>query len=154
MAVDAVHLVSMAVWLGGLFMLVPSCCAGRPRGARRDPADLVPLGDARRLRAAPRRIVQGLLEIGSLGALVSTTYGRLLLAKVGLFALVLRVAAISRHLVRTGIGAHRPSGLRRAVWVELVIAAVVLGVTSTLVHTTPARTASTGGGWAASSTPG
>src|SRR5690606_23026182 len=40
-----------------------------------------------------------------------------------------------------GIGAHRPSWLRRAVWVELVITAVVLGVTSTLVHTTPARTA-------------
>ena len=45
--VDAVHLGSMAVWLGGLVMLagVPAA-PGRRAGAGRDPADLVALGGA------------------------------------------------------------------------------------------------------------
>lgn len=141
-AVDAVHLVSMAVWLGGLLMLVLFLLRW---ATTEELGAILPIWSRWATLAVSglllAGLVQGLLEIGSLNALLSTTYGRLLLTKVGLVALVLLVAAISRHLVQTGIGAHRPSWLRRAVWVELVITAVVLGVTSTLVHTTPARTA-------------
>ena len=139
---DTIHLVSMAVWLGGLLMLVlfllrwandTELGAILPiwsRWATLAVAGLVLAG-----------VVQGLLEVGSLTALVSTTYGRLLLVKVGLVAVVLLVAAYSRHLVYKGLAAQRPGRLRRAVWGELAITALVLAVTSTLVQTTPARTA-------------
>ncbi|MEE3919932.1 CopD family protein [Micromonospora sp. BRA006-A] len=85
--------------------------------------------------------VQGLIEVAGLQALFDTTYGRLLLAKIALFVLVIGVAAYSRALVRRRVAAGRPGSMRRAVVAELVITAVVLGVSATLVQTTPARTA-------------
>ncbi len=74
---------------------------------------------------------------------MNTTYGRLVLAKIGLFVLVIAVAAYSRHLVRTRVAASRPAPVRRAIWAELAITAIVLGVSATLVQTTPARSVST-----------
>ena len=74
-------------------------------------------------------------------ALWSTTYGRLLLAKVGLFAGVVAVAGYSRRLVRTKIAPTRPQALRVAVVAETVVLIAVLVISSVLVQTTPGRTA-------------
>ena len=86
---------------------------------------------------------QALVEVGTLDGLFSTTYGWLVVAKVSLVVVVLAVASLSRRLV--GPVADRsptaPRALRRIVIVEAAIAAVILGVTSVLVQTTPARTA-------------
>ncbi|WP_319461665.1 copper resistance CopC/CopD family protein [Micromonospora sp. RTP1Z1] len=142
--VDAVHLGSMAVWLGGLVMLAVFLL---PRADERELAAILPIWSRWAALAVAALLlagtVQGLIEVATPKALVDTTYGRLLLAKIVLFALVVGVAAYSRALVRRRTAAQRPARVRRAIWVELAITAVVLGVSATLVQTTPARTAAT-----------
>jgi copper transport protein len=54
---------------------------------------------------------------------------------------VLGVAWYSRRLVRAKTAETQPRGLRRAVFAELGITAVVLGVTAALVQIAPPRTA-------------
>lgn len=142
--VDAVHLGSMAVWLGGLVMLAVFLLR---RADERELGAILPIWSRWAALAVAALLlagtVQGLIEVATPKALVETTYGRLLLAKIVLFALVVGVAAYSRSLVRRRTAAQRPGRMRRAIWVELAITAVVLGVSATLVQTTPARTAAT-----------
>jgi len=140
--VDAVHLGSMAVWLGGLVMLATFLLR---RADERELDAILPIWSRWATLAVAALLlagtVQALIEVATPAALVDTTYGRLLLAKIGLFALVIGVAAYSRGLVRRRTAAGRPGSIRRAVVAELAITAVVLGVTANLVQTTPARTA-------------
>ncbi|MEU5562007.1 copper resistance CopC/CopD family protein [Micromonospora musae] len=140
--VDTVHLGSMAVWLGGLLMLAVFLLR---RADERELGAIMPIWSRWAALAISALllagVVQGLIEVATPSALVNTTYGQLLLVKIGLFALVMGVAAYSRQLVRRRIAEQRPGAVRRAVWVELAITAVVLGVTATLVQTPPARTA-------------
>ncbi|MEH1097909.1 copper resistance CopC/CopD family protein [Micromonospora sp. CPCC 205561] len=140
--VDAVHLGSMAVWLGGLVMLAGFLL---PRADERELGAILPIWSRWAALSVSALLlagtVQALIEVATPKALFDTTYGRLVLAKVGLFALVIAVAAYSRQLVRRRIAAGRPTPMRRAVWAELAITAVVLGLSAVLVQTTPARTA-------------
>ncbi|WP_405112973.1 copper resistance protein CopC/CopD [Micromonospora sp. NBC_01405] len=140
--VDAVHLGSMAVWLGGLVMLGGFLL---PRADERELGAILPIWSRWAALAVAALLlagtVQALIEVATPTALVDTTYGRLVLAKIVLFVLVLGVAAYSRALVRRRTAAGRPTPVRRAVWVELAITAVVLAVSATLVQTPPARTA-------------
>ncbi|MFC4021470.1 copper resistance CopC/CopD family protein [Micromonospora sp. GCM10011542] len=143
--VDAVHLGSMAVWLGGLLMLAGFLLR---RADERELSAILPIWSRWAALAVSALLlagtVQALIEVATPDALFNTTYGRLLLAKMGLFVLVIAVAAYSRQLVRRRTAAARPVPVRRAVWVELAVTAVVLGLSATLVQTTPARTAVTG----------
>ncbi|SCL19749.1 copper resistance CopC/CopD family protein [Micromonospora inyonensis] len=140
--VDAVHLGSMAVWLGGLVVLAGFLLPGADE---HELDAILPVWSRWAALAVAALLLAGtvnaLIEVGSPAALVDTTYGWLLIAKIALFALVVGVAAVSRNLVRRWREAARPRPLRRALWLELAVAAVVLGVTATLVQTTPARTA-------------
>lgn len=79
----------------------------------------------------------------SWGGLTDTTYGRLLLTKVALVAVVLAGAAVSRSVVRRW--ADRPGrsvgALRRSVGIEALVAGGVLAITAALVNTVPAKDA-------------
>ncbi|MDX3227055.1 copper resistance CopC/CopD family protein [Streptomyces sp. ME19-01-6] len=96
MPVDVVHLLAVGVWLGGLGALVATLRAGEPIG-----------------RAAVRRfsrlafvsvvvlvltgVYQSWRQVGSWDALTDTEYGRWLLIKVGLVAVLLAIASFSRR---------------------------------------------------------
>ncbi len=104
---------------------------------------------------------QALVEIGTVSALTGTTYGRWSCVKVALLAIVLVIAAFSRRIVNRHFALTaqaRTEGLeedvrgrgraeedlvpikrnlRRGVILEVAIAAIVLGVTSVLVQTSP-----------------
>jgi copper transport protein len=140
--VDAIHLASMSVWLGGLVMLVAFLL---PRANERELGAILPIWSRWAATAVSALIlagvVQALIEVASFRGLVDSTYGILILVKVGLAALVVSVAAYSRRLVRLKTAEAAPRALRRPVYVELAITAVVLGVTATLVQISPPRTA-------------
>jgi copper transport protein len=140
--VDAIHLASMSVWLGGLVMLVAFLL---PRANERELGAILPIWSRWAATAVGALIlagvVQALIEVASFKGLVDSTYGILILVKVALAALVVSVAAYSRRVVRSKTAETGPRGLRRPVFVELAIAAVVLGVTATLVQISPPRTA-------------
>ncbi len=88
-------------------------------------------------------MVQAWRQIGSWTALRHTTYGHLLVVKVLLVVAILIVASAGREVLRERV-ATEPDGRRqllRGMWIEIVLAVVVLGVTSVLVTTAPGREA-------------
>jgi copper transport protein len=141
--IDSLHLAAMAVWLGGLVMLVAFLL---PRANDRELEVILPIWSRWATAAVSALIfagiVQSLIEIGPFSAFVTTTYGRLLLTKIALVAVVLTAAGFARRLVRRD--ATGRSLLRRAVIVELGVTAVILAVSAVLVQTPPGRTGQAG----------
>jgi copper transport protein len=140
--IDAIHLAAMSVWLGGLVMLVGFLLR---QANERELAAILPIWSRWAATAVTALIVAGvisaLIEVSSIDGLVNSTYGRLIMVKAALAACVLGVAWYSRRLVRAKTAETQPRGLRRAVFAELGITAVVLGVTAALVQIAPPRTA-------------
>jgi copper transport protein len=140
--VDAVHLASMSVWLGGLVMLVAFLL---PRANENELGAILPIWSRWAATAVGTLILAGvlqaLIEVASFKGLVDSTYGILVLIKAGLAASVIGVAAYSRRLVRLRTAEKGPRTLRRMVFVELGVTAVILGVTAALVQIAPPRTA-------------
>ncbi len=106
-AADLVHVGAFSVWIGGL-------CGLLLWGLRTEHIDDGVVA-ARRFSAAAMAsvvmlalsgLVQGIRQVGSTNALVSSTYGRLLMVKVGIVLVTVGVAWVSRALVRelAGVG--------------------------------------------------
>ncbi|WP_052359810.1 copper resistance CopC/CopD family protein [Actinoplanes friuliensis] len=144
-AADVVHMAAMAVWLGGLVTL--SIFLLR----RTHPRVLGVILPAWSRWAAlavvwlvGAGLVQAVVQVGSVGALWGTAYGRLVLAKVVILAAVLAVAAFARRFVRRSqVTTDGPGRLRRTVGIEVAATVVILGLSSVLVQVTPGRTART-----------
>jgi copper transport protein len=147
-ALDAVHLTSVSVWIGGLVMLL-----GGGRSWFADP--VVDHGEAvephpvRRfsrwaLVAVVLIVATGVAQTvhlaGGLGDLTESNWGRLLLVKVALVVVLVTLGAVSRWLLRH----EGPTNLRRGVVTEAVIAVIVIGVTAALVGTPPTTETSVG----------
>jgi len=190
---DLVHVAGMACWLGGLVVL---CVAVLPRRDIDELRVVLPRYSALALGAIVALVVSGAYQawrqVGSIDALKSTDYGRLLIAKLVAFAALVVAAAFSREIVNRRfrdlptddesvhaadpvlVGAGGAGGasdvdqpsfgrrvfhddgddgwddstdeeeiarLRRSVWVEVAIAAVILSITALLVNAAPARSA-------------
>ncbi|MDX3215057.1 copper resistance protein CopC [Streptomyces sp. ME02-6991-2B] len=96
MPVDIVHLLAMAVWLGGLTALLAALWGGRrvERAAVRR-FSRIAFGAVVTLVATG--VYQSWRQLGSWYALVSTGYGRLLLVKLGLVVVLVGLAWLSRR---------------------------------------------------------
>ncbi|WP_309238291.1 copper resistance CopC/CopD family protein [Actinoplanes aureus] len=138
-AVGVVHMAAMAIWIGGLITLIAFLLRGTHR---RVLAKILPVWS----RWAAMSVlwlaiaggVQSAVQLGSLEALWRTGYGQLLLAKLGVLALVLGAAAVARKLVLT---ARNGGVLRRTVGIEVVATVVILALSAVLVQVDPGRTA-------------
>lgn len=97
---DTVHVGAMAVWLGGLVVLVAVLLPGAPETTLRS---AVPRYSALALGAVGAIVASGVFQafrqVDRLGALLDTDYGRLLLVKVLVFLVLMVVAAASRDVV-------------------------------------------------------
>ncbi|MFE1287689.1 copper resistance CopC/CopD family protein [Streptomyces sp. NPDC058751] len=110
MPLDVLHLLAVAVWLGGLSTLAVALF--------RAPADTpVEAAAVRRfsrlafgsvLVLVTTGIYQSWRQLGSWSALTDTSYGRLLLVKVGLVALLVGIAWISRRWTARLAGTTAP----------------------------------------------
>lgn len=138
---DLVHVGAMSVWLGGLTFLL--ACVLRRAGRSEDAAGVARRFSAMALASVGLLVASGTYqawrEVRSWSALTATTYGRELLVKLALVVAVLGAAATSRHWVRSR--RRDAAVLRRRVSLEAVGLALVLGLTSALVATEPARSA-------------
>ncbi len=98
---DAIHIGAMAIWLGGLVVLAMYLL---PAAKPAELEVILPVWSRWATYAvvalAFTGTIEALLEIGTFGALVSTTYGRLVIAKVLGLAAILSVAALARGWVR------------------------------------------------------
>ncbi|MGX6605305.1 copper resistance CopC/CopD family protein [Micromonosporaceae bacterium Da 78-11] len=142
-AADVVHMAAMAVWLGGLMTLTVFLLR------RTDPRVLGVILPAWSRWAALAVVwlvaggaVQAVVQVGSVGALWQTGYGRLLLAKIAVLAGTLTAAYYARRLVnRAQVPAAGATRMRRTVGVEVVATAVVLALSAVLVQVNPGRSA-------------
>ena len=77
--------------------------------------------------------ILALLMIGSFEALIASTYGRLVLLKVSLFAALLGLAALNKLQLTPGVlsGEHAAvQNLRRSIIAEMTVASAILTVTA------------------------
>ena len=144
---DALHLVAGAVWLGGLVGLVLTLPA--IRGRRKDTATVISrfssVAAGVLALLAATGTVTGWRILGSWDALFGTTYGRLLIVKVGIALLVVAIAAWNRYrlLPRVSSSVGHDQGVaaaglvRRTVVAEACLLLAVLGVTGFLVNQSP-----------------
>ena len=138
-ASDLAHLGAVAVWTGGLLALLVALPAlptgdGRARLATRFSA--VALGAV--VVVAVSGTVSGWQQVRTLEALTSTAYGRLLLAKVAGFAVLVVLGWLNRTRL-VPLVERTVAPLTRSLWVEVAVAAVILGLTAALIHQPPAR---------------
>ncbi|MEU8263774.1 CopD family protein, partial [Micromonospora sp. NPDC048999] len=148
--VAGLHLLAMALWLGGLVLLV--ACVLVPGGG--SVVSLEPVlprfSRLAEICFAVIAVTGGYLawrQVGSWAALGATVFGWLLLGKLAVVLVVVGLASGARRFVRRRGGGSldaRPSvavrRLRRSVVGEVVLGVVVVSITAVLVNTVPART--------------
>ena len=100
---DALHLIAASAWIGGLVPLVLLLAAARgdrtfawPSLTRNATAKFSTLGIVSVATLAATGIVNAWILVGSFHALLSTGYGRLLMLKLGVLAIMLVFAASNR----------------------------------------------------------
>ncbi len=106
--------------------------------ARRRPAPFrrfFPLGLVAVLVLAVTSLMQGIALVGSVPALVGTTYGRIALVKTLLFALLLALAGLNRLVMFSAGAQHRVCGA--PIIGEAGIAVLVMLAAASLAHLTP-----------------
>jgi copper transport protein len=144
---DVAHVQAAAIWAGGLAFLVAALvAAGRERW--RLAARAVPRFSTLAVAAVAVLIlagtVNGYLQVRTWPGLWETTYGLLLLAKVGLVVPILALGAYNNRFAvpRLRDGTAPPREQRRflrTAAVELALLAAVVAVTAVLVEQPPAR---------------
>jgi copper transport protein len=141
---QAAHFAAAGIWFGGLAALLLGV-RGAPTAAKAAAVRrfaVVALGAL--VVVAVTGTLRSIDELSSFGELVSTGYGRAILAKVGLLAVILGLAARNR---RRGVpeAATDLGPLRRTSRVELVLALAALGVAAILGTLAPPVSGKSGG---------
>jgi copper transport protein len=133
------HMSAVAFWIGSLLPL-HAALAGR------DAVPIVRRFSAIAAFAVGILIVAGLiiatLQVRDLAALVTTLYGRVLMAKLALVAGALALAAANKWRLTPRLArkdSSAPIALRRTIAAEIVIALAILVVTAVLGTTPPPR---------------
>jgi copper transport protein len=160
--VNAIHVAAMATWLGGLaalLLVLPAATRSAATPADRGRLLAGPLGrfSALALVTVALIIATGLIQayvyVRHLGDLLSTGYGRAVLAKFLLLLAVIAIAAYNRRAVIPRLRRVAELGgspglpgvlLRRALRGEVALLAVVIGVTAALASYAPPVSAQPG----------
>ena len=155
---DFVHLVAAAAWVGTLVSLL-LCVPILMRHTSKDDRGVVAGPLIARVSLVATLSVAllvltgtfaAIVHLGSLSALVSTLYGRVLLAKLGLVLGLMALGFVNRQFFTPAFqraGAHLPDGkwgfmsFRRVVGVEVTLMALVIVTTGALAGISPQENA-------------
>jgi len=125
--VDALHVLAMAVWLGGLVVLVVALL---PRRDTEEMRAVLPRWSTTALGCVVVLVVTGVYQswrqVGSINALRDTDSGRLLVAKVLVFAVLVVVAAFARDVVNRRYRTYADDELDDDVDLEVPVAVGVM----------------------------
>jgi copper transport protein len=141
LAADMIHLAAVALWIGGLVALLVALpvSADRSRLAARFSAGAVALV----VVVAATGAVSGWEQVRTFHGLTSTTYGQLLIAKVGGFVALVAVGWANRARL-VPLAGRTVAPLTRSLRAETAVAGAVLALTAALVHQPPARATAPG----------
>jgi copper transport protein len=131
------HLVAVGAWVGGLVWLLLALRRGDPGQGRGLARRFSRVAAANLAVVAVTGGLRALDEVGAWSRLVDTSFGVTLLVKLGLFAALVAVGALSRFRHVPKAGAVRLGGLRRTVRAEVAIGAAVLGAAAVLASLPP-----------------
>ncbi len=134
--VDVLHVVAAAVWVGGLFALVVVVPreGAEPEIVQRAIRRFSTLALAAVVAVGLTGVVRALSELSAVSQLWTTGYGRAILAKTAIFALLLGLGAVSRASIRA-----RTGGLRNVVRLELALALALVVAVAILTSLRPGR---------------
>ena len=131
--VTALHVAAMAVWLGGLLLVLVEIRSATAASVRRFSA--LALGMIAVLVGTGS--VQAIRQLGSFDALTDTTYGTVLIRKLVVVAILLVIAFVSRRIVhREDVDMPR---LGRSITVEALTAITIVVFTSLLMASNPSN---------------
>jgi len=155
LAADIAHLIAAAIWLGALFgfcLLLAKPRSGDVAGASRALSSFAVLGTG----AVAALVITGavnasfLIGVDGLGRITGSTWGVLLIGKLGLFALMLGLAAHNRFTLAPALSRAVDGGagtqglvrrLRISVGLEMLAGVALLGVVAAMgVQMPPAST--------------
>ncbi len=151
---DFVHVLAASVWVGGIACLLLALPAATRRLHPEDRTRLLlatlsrfsPLALASVVAIAVTGVVQAYIDVRSVEALLSTTYGLLVLAKVALLLALIGLGAVNRQRVLPALRRLAERALapgttgveaRRSFRGEIALMLVVFGVTAALVSYAP-----------------
>jgi putative copper resistance protein D len=144
---DGLHLIAAGLWLGGLFGLLLVLGPARPAGDNQVAIEaLRNFGGAGSLAVGTliaTGTVNTVLLVGAPAAMVSTSYGRLLLCKLAFFIGMLALAAANRFALVPHLWQPQPtrtrtlSILKRHVLIEQIAGLSVLMIVSVLGASAP-----------------
>ncbi|MCX6507407.1 MAG: copper resistance protein CopC [Actinobacteria bacterium] len=154
LAADAIHATAAALWLGGLVGLVMVLSVRTPETVRAT-AGIIGRFSRMAFWSVIALTLAGLtLTItgsgASLNSILTTTWGQLVLAKIGLTLIIVLIAAWNRRTLvpsltspteNTGELAVRWATLLRTIRAEAVLLVAVVALTAIVVNVPPARTA-------------
>lgn len=154
LAADAIHATAAALWLGGLVGLVTVLSVRTPETVRAT-AGIIGRFSRMAFWSVIALTLAGLtLTItgsdASLNSILTTTWGQLVLAKIGLTLIVVLIAAWNRRTLvpsltspteNTSELAVRWATLLRAIRAEAILLVAVVALTAIVVNVPPARTA-------------
>ena len=141
---DGAHVLAAGTWMGTLLVIlvigVPVALRAASGGRTESLATMVNAFSPLALTSASVLVFSGVVatrvHVGSWAAFTNTSYGRALLIKLAVVALLALVGAFNWRRVRPALAssdARASETLRRSVTFELFLAAVVLAVTAVLV---------------------
>jgi putative copper resistance protein D len=136
-AVDAAHLLAAGAWLGALsaFLLLLRRSPLEPETARAL-SDFAAVGSIAVATLIASGVANAWFVLGGIRPLVASHYGRLLLLKVGLFLVMVALAAANRFRVVPAFAAHpsadAAAGVRRCVLAEQLLGLTVLLIVSAI----------------------
>jgi copper transport protein len=135
-ALQWVHIVAGALWLGGLFALLLGIrgLGGEARG--RSVRRFSTMAGVALLAVAATGTVRAVVEIGAWDRLWSTTFGKLVIAKVALLLVLAGLGAVNRF-VMVPHASRVVRGLRRVGSAEVLVAVSALVVAGALVNEAP-----------------
>ncbi len=145
---DGVHITAAAVWLGGLAFVLGAITVSPPEKRWPLAAVSVPRFSLMAMISVPllgvAGIVSAYLEVHAWRGLWETTYGVLILVKVGLVLPLLALGAFNNRFSVPALRTAAPAKSTRtrfikAVAAELGLLVAVLGVTAALVDEAPAK---------------
>jgi len=139
--IQAVHVISVGLWMGGLVGLLLTLRRRSPddttgRDARRF-SRLATVGIA---TVAGTGLLRAVSEVQTPAALVSTDFGRLVIAKTGLLSVLAMLGAVN-HFRNVPAAANVLTGLRRVGSAEILVGGTIVLLSASLVNVAPPSSA-------------
>ena len=135
------HLIAAGFWLGGLLPLYVAISSVSAKGAYRLAQRFSVLGTVCVVTLAATAALQAWFLVGGIAGLIGTDYGRVAMAKMFLFLVLIGVAAFNRFLFTPALngsqGSAAISHLSRSIIVETLAGLVVVTLAGILLELPP-----------------